>query len=156
MSKQPVPWAIALVSILYFGMLVYWQSEALFGDTTLYDTDAAVFGLGLSVAYVAYLMFGFLKDLPPALKDLPVIGKFGKLLGWLAFVGVAVWYVRPGGEHVDCRIPTCWSDFTRVRLHSSIGLSHVQRRQKQSIVCASQICGCVSLDYQTRSSRSFQ
>ena len=101
MSKQPVPWAIALVSILYFGMLVYWQSEALFGDTTLYDTDAAVFGLGLSVAYVAYLMFGFLKDLPPALKDLPVIGKFGKLLGWLAFVGVAVWYVRPGGEHVE-------------------------------------------------------
>ena len=75
MSKQPVPWAIALVSILYFGMLVYWQSEALFGDTTLYDTDAAIFGLGLSVAYVAYLMFGFLKDLPPALKDLPVIGK---------------------------------------------------------------------------------
>ena len=29
------------------------------------------------------------------MKDAPVIGRYGKLLGWLAISGVAVWYVRP-------------------------------------------------------------
>ena len=33
--------------------------------------------------------------LPEGLKDAPVIGRYGKLLGWLAISGVAVWYVRP-------------------------------------------------------------
>ena len=40
-------------------------------------------------------MWCFNRDLPEGLKDAPVIGRYGKLLGWLAISGVAVWYVRP-------------------------------------------------------------
>tara|TARA_Y100001980_G_C14539860_1_gene317422 strand:- start:276 stop:2048 length:1773 start_codon:yes stop_codon:yes gene_type:complete len=40
-------------------------------------------------------MWCFNRDLPEGLKDAPVIGRYGKLLGWLAIAGVAVWYVRP-------------------------------------------------------------
>ncbi|MGY8670120.1 MAG: preprotein translocase subunit SecY [Candidatus Poseidoniales archaeon] len=101
MGKRSVPWAVALVGLLYFGTLVYWQSDALFGDVAMYDNDAAVFGVGLSVVYVAFLMLCFMKDLPPSLKDVPIIGKYGKLLTWLGFVGTAAWYARPDGGHVE-------------------------------------------------------
>ena len=101
MSKRSVPWAVALVGLLYFGTLIYWQSDALFGDTTMYDNDAAVFGVGLSVVYVAFMMLCFMKDLPPSLKEVPIIGKYGKLITWLGFVGGAAWYARPDGGHVE-------------------------------------------------------
>jgi preprotein translocase subunit SecY len=99
MSKRSVPWAVALVGLLYFGTLVYWQSDALFGDVTMYDNDAAVFGVGLSVVYVAFLMLCFMKEVPASLKEVPIIGKYGKLLVWLGFVGTAAWYARPDGGH---------------------------------------------------------
>jgi len=101
MSKRSVPWAVALVGLLYFGTLVYWQSDALFGDVTMYDNDAAVFGVGLSVIYVAFLMLCFMKEVPASLKEVPIIGKYGKLLTWLGFVGTAAWYARPSGGHAE-------------------------------------------------------
>jgi preprotein translocase subunit SecY len=101
MSKRSVPWAVALVGLLYFGTLIYWQSDALFGDVTMYDNDAAVFGVGLSVLYVAFLMLCFMKDVPPSLKEVPIIGKYGKLMIWLGFVGTAAWYARPSGDHAE-------------------------------------------------------
>jgi len=109
MGKQPIPWAVALTGILYFGMIYYWQSEAL-GDVfsgvtdSIYDTEAAVFGMFLSVAYVAFLMFCFKTEMPEGLKEVPIIGRYGKMLAWLVFVGVSTWYTRPkafGGEHYD-------------------------------------------------------
>ena len=101
MGKRSVPWAVALVGLLYFGTLVYWQSDALFGDVTMYDNDAAVFGVGLSVIYVAFLMLCFMKEVPASLKEVPIIGKYGKLLTWLGFVGTAAWYARPSGGHAE-------------------------------------------------------
>jgi preprotein translocase subunit SecY len=101
MGKRSVPWAVALVGLLYFGTLVYWQSDALFGDVTMYDNDAAVFGVGLSVVYVAFLMLALMKEMPASIKEVPIIGKYGKLLTWLGFVATAVWYARPGGGHAE-------------------------------------------------------
>ncbi len=101
MSKRSVPWAVALVGLLYFGTLVYWQSDALFGDVTMYDNDAAVFGVGLSVVYVAFMMLAFMKEMPASLKEVPIIGKYGKLITWLIFVGTAAWYARPSGDHAE-------------------------------------------------------
>ena len=101
MGKRSVPWAVALVGLLYFGTLVYWQSDALFGDVTMYDNDAAVFGVGLSVVYVAFLMLCFMKEVPASIKEVPIIGKYGKLLVWLGFIGTAAWYARPDGGHTE-------------------------------------------------------
>ena len=67
----------------------------------MYDNDAAVFGVGLSVVYVAFLMLCFMKEVPPSLKEVPIIGKYGKLMIWLGFVGTAAWYARPSGGHAE-------------------------------------------------------
>ena len=94
MRHKPIPWAIALTGVLYFGLLIYWQSDELSSEIAAQRT-AAQFGLVLSVIYVAYLMWCFNRDLPEGLKDAPVVGRYGKLMGWLAIAGIAVWYVRP-------------------------------------------------------------
>jgi preprotein translocase subunit SecY len=111
MGKQSIPWAVGLTGILYFGMLGYWQYEAFEtalnfgGNATQNAQDGAIFGFGMGVAYVAYIILCFTKDLPEGLKEVPIIGRYGKMLGWLAFVGVAVWYCRPNawydGTHQD-------------------------------------------------------
>ena len=111
MGKQSIPWAVGLTGLLYFGMLGYWQYEAfetalgLGGNVSQNAQDGAIFGFGLGVAYVAYVILCFTKDLPEGLKEVPIIGRYGKMLGWLAFVGVAVWYCRPNawydGTHQD-------------------------------------------------------
>jgi preprotein translocase subunit SecY len=111
MGKQSIPWAVGLTGLLYFGMLGYWQYEAFetafgFADTASQNAiDGAVFGFGMGVAYVAYIILCFTKDLPEGLKEVPIIGRYGKMLGWLAFLGVAVWYCRPNawydGTHQD-------------------------------------------------------
>ena len=93
MRHKPIPWAIALTGALYFGLLIYWQSDELSGTSE--QMAAAQFGLVLSVIYVAYLMWCFQRDLPEGLKDAPVIGRYGKLIGWLILTSIAVWYVRP-------------------------------------------------------------
>ena len=94
MRHKPIPWAIALTGVLYFGLLIYWQSDELSSEIAA-QRNAAQFGLVLSVIYVAYLMWCFNRDLPEGLKDAPVVGRYGKLMGWLAIAGIAVWYVRP-------------------------------------------------------------
>ena len=94
MRHKPIPWAIALTGVLYFGLLIYWQSDELSSEIAA-QRSAAQFGLVLSVIYVAYLLWCFQRDLPDGLKDAPVIGRYGKLMGWLAICGTAVWYVRP-------------------------------------------------------------
>ena len=94
MKHKPIPWAIALTGVLYFGLLIYWQSDELSSEIDAVR-NAAQFGLVMSVVYVAYLMWCFNRDLPEGLKDAPLIGRYGKLLGWLAIAGIAVWYVRP-------------------------------------------------------------
>ncbi len=111
MGKQSIPWAVGLTGILYFGMLIYWEFEAfeaalgLGGTASQNAIDGAIFGLGMSIAYVAYLILCFTKDMPEGLKEVPIVGRYGKLLGWLAFLGVATYYCRPNawanGTHED-------------------------------------------------------
>ena len=57
MKHKPIPWAIALTGVLYYALLIYWQSDELSGSGQA--RDAAVFGLVFSVAYVAYCMLCF-------------------------------------------------------------------------------------------------
>ena len=111
MGKQPIPWAVGLTGLLYFGMLGYWQYDAfetaLFGsgNATQNTVDGAIFGFVFGVVYVAFMVWCFTRDLPEGLKEVPVIGRYGKMLTWLAFLGTAVWYCRPNawydGTHQD-------------------------------------------------------
>ena len=111
MGKQSIPWAVGLTGLLYFGMLGYWQSEAfetalgLGGNVSQNSIDGAIFGFVFGILYVAYMMACFLQEMPEGLKEVPIVGRYGKMLGWLAFLGVAVWYCRPnsmyGGTHQD-------------------------------------------------------
>ena len=111
MGKQSIPWAVGLTGLLYFGMLGYWQYDAfetaLFGSGNASQNaiDGAIFGFVFGVAYVAFMIWCFTRDMPEGLKEVPVIGRYGKMLAWLAFLGTAVWYCRPNawydGTHQD-------------------------------------------------------
>ena len=105
MGKQSIPWAVGLTGLLYFGMLGYWQSEAfetalgLGGNVSQNSIDGAIFGFVFGILYVAYMMACFLQEMPEGLKEVPIVGRYGKMLGWLAFLGVAVWYCRPNSMY---------------------------------------------------------
>ena len=73
--KKPIPWAVALVSIFYWGALIWWQNEALFGSVTDQTNQNAIVALVLSVVYVGMLLLFFMRDTPESISELPFIGK---------------------------------------------------------------------------------
>ncbi|MDP7001026.1 MAG: preprotein translocase subunit SecY [Candidatus Poseidoniaceae archaeon] len=99
MARRPIPWAIGLIGILYFGTLIYWQWDALFTDgVEQIERDRAIFGLAMSLVNMAYCMWCFMADLPEGMKQIPVIGSGLKFIGWLTIAGICVWYARPWGS----------------------------------------------------------
>tara|TARA_B110000444_G_scaffold252849_1_gene282743 strand:+ start:3817 stop:5754 length:1938 start_codon:yes stop_codon:yes gene_type:complete len=95
MKHKPMPLAVALSGLLYWGLLVYWVSDDLQAGFDTVGGEAAMFGLVFSLVYVGYLIACLKIDMPEGLKSMPVVGRYGKLLGWLAMLGLAAWYVRP-------------------------------------------------------------
>jgi preprotein translocase subunit SecY len=95
MKHKPMPLAVALSGLLYWGLLVYWVRDDLQAGFETAGGEAAIFGLVFSVVYVGYLMACLMIDVPEGLKTMPVVGRYGKLLAWLAMLGLAAWYVRP-------------------------------------------------------------
>ena len=51
MKHKPIPWAVALTGVLYWGLLIYWASDDL--NSTGAPREAALFGIIFSVVYVA-------------------------------------------------------------------------------------------------------
>ena len=95
MKHKKMPIAVALSGLLYWGLLVYWVSDDLQAGSDTAGGQAAIFGLIFSIVYVGYLIACLKIDMPEGLKSMPVVGRYGKLLGWLAMLIVAAWYVRP-------------------------------------------------------------
>jgi preprotein translocase subunit SecY len=95
MKHKPMPLAVALSGLLYWGLLVYWVRDDLQAGFDTAGGEAAIFGIVFSIVYVGYLMACLMIDMPEGLKTMPVVGRYGKLLGWLAMLGLAAWYVRP-------------------------------------------------------------
>ena len=95
MKHKTMPLAVALSGLLYWGLLVYWVSDDLQAGFETAGGEAAMFGLVFSIVYVGYLIACLKIELPEGIKSMPIIGRYGKLMGWLAMLGVAAWYVRP-------------------------------------------------------------
>ena len=83
--KKPIPWAVALVSIFYWGALIWWQNEALFGSVTDQTNQNAIVALVLSVVYVGMLLLFFMRDTPESISEIPFIGKSIKFFVWVVF-----------------------------------------------------------------------
>ena len=73
--KKPIPWAVALISIMYWGALIWWQYDSLFGSVTEQMNKNATYALVLSVFYVAMLLLFLMKDTPEAISSVPIFGK---------------------------------------------------------------------------------
>ena len=95
MKHKSMPLAVAVTGLLYWGLLVYWVSDDLEAGMDTLAGEAAVFGLVFSLIYVGYLLACLKIDMPEGMKTMPIVGRYGKLLGWLAMLGFAAWYVRP-------------------------------------------------------------
>ena len=95
MKHKPMPIAVAITGLLYWGLLVYWTRDDLQAGFDTAGGEAAIFGLIFSIVYVAYVMACLMIDMPEGLKTMPVVGRYCKLLAWLALLGLAAWYVRP-------------------------------------------------------------
>ncbi|HII18154.1 MAG TPA: hypothetical protein HA311_02215, partial [Candidatus Poseidoniaceae archaeon] len=54
MKQRPIPAGYISTAVLYFGMLIWWQWEELNGSGQ--PQEAALFGIGLSVVYLLYLL----------------------------------------------------------------------------------------------------
>ncbi len=93
--KRPIPWAVALVTIMYWGTLIWWQNEALFGSVTPQTNQNAIVALVLSVFYVGMLLLFFMRDTPESISELPFIGKSIKFFVWVLFslgiTGYCIW-----------------------------------------------------------------
>ena len=42
MRHKPIPWAIALTGVLYFGLLIYWQSDELSSEIAALKKRSAI------------------------------------------------------------------------------------------------------------------
>ena len=92
--KKPIPWAVALVAIMYWGALIWWQYDSLFGSSTEQMNSNATWALVFSVVYVAMLLLFFMRDTPENISSIPVIGKSIKFYCWLIFsFGLTAWCI---------------------------------------------------------------
>ena len=71
------------------GRAVFWYAH-LSGreELSMASQEAALFGIGLAVVYLLYLLACFMVEMPESIKTVPVVGRYGKMLGWLALIGI--------------------------------------------------------------------
>ncbi len=91
MSRQPAPFGILAISLIYWGSLLYWRWGELTGEDTA-AMNLALQGIVLSVIYVGLVMLGLTKDLPDEIRQIRYIGGSLKFFIWLsAVLALAYW-----------------------------------------------------------------
>lgn len=70
MKHKPMPLAVAVTGLLYWGLLVYWVSDDLEAGMDTIAGEAAVFGLVFSIIYVGYLLACLKIDMPEGMKTI--------------------------------------------------------------------------------------
>ena len=81
------------MAVLYWGGLIYWRSDELFGTDSAAQMEAGYLLLA-SVPYAFFFMWGLRNDLPEQMSDNPFL-KYSKLYIWLLYVvGLIYWCIQ--------------------------------------------------------------
>ena len=89
-GRKPNLIALVIVASIYWGSLVWWQRDRLFGDSSADQTWALTL-LGVSFPYVGFVIWGVTNDLPESLAE-SAIGRWFKPVIWLSSViAMVVW-----------------------------------------------------------------
>ena len=90
-DRRPSVFGTALMAAVYWGALIWWQKESLFGEDTIAQKLALKMVI-VSFIYVGFVIWATMTDLPEDIKAIPYLGRLIKPLTWLVFViGLAVW-----------------------------------------------------------------
>ena len=90
-DRRPSIFGTALMAAVYWGALIWWQKEYLFGEDTIAQMKALKMVI-VSFIYVGFVIWATMTDLPENIKEIPYFGRLIKPLTWLVFViGLAVW-----------------------------------------------------------------
>ncbi|MEC7703664.1 MAG: hypothetical protein VX906_00285, partial [Candidatus Thermoplasmatota archaeon] len=89
MNRRPNVLGIVIISAIYWGSLLYWQRDSMFGET---PDMSSLYAFSLSVPFVGFVIWGTSTDLPDNIKELSYIGR-GLKPGIFAasFLGAAFW-----------------------------------------------------------------
>ena len=81
------------MAVLYWGGLIYWRSDELFGTDSAAQMEAGYLLLA-SVPYAFLFMWGLRNDLPEAMSESPFL-KYTKLYIWILYVaGLLYWSIQ--------------------------------------------------------------
>ena len=86
------------MALIYWGGLIYWRSDALFGTDTEAQFEAGMLLLA-SVPYAFFIIWGLRFDLPEQIKENQFL-KYAKLYIWLAYVAGLVYFSFENSENV--------------------------------------------------------
>ena len=91
MVRRPNVPAILIISAIYWGALLYWQWDELFGSDTG-EQMRSLYAISLSLPYVGFIIWGTSTDLPDNIQDIKYIGRGIKPGIFVAFfIGAAIW-----------------------------------------------------------------
>tara|TARA_B100000902_G_scaffold75097_1_gene79971 strand:+ start:1680 stop:3611 length:1932 start_codon:yes stop_codon:yes gene_type:complete len=86
------------MALIYWGGLIYWRSDALFGSDTAAQAEAGWL-LMASVPYAFFIIWGLRFDLPDQMKENSFL-KYTKMYIWLAYVIGLVYFSFENSENV--------------------------------------------------------
>ena len=89
MVRRPNVPAILIISAIYWGALLYWQWDELFG-TVQEEQMRSLYAISLSLPYVGFVIWGTSTDLPEHIQDIKYIGRGLKPGIWLT-TGLRQW-----------------------------------------------------------------
>ena len=91
MVRRPNVPVILIISAIYWGALLYWQWDELFGVVQA-DQMRSLYAVSLSLPYVGFIIWGTSTDLPENIQDIRYIGRGLKPGIFIAFfLGAAIW-----------------------------------------------------------------
>ena len=90
-NRRPNVIGLVILSALYWGALYYWLRADLNSDIRDVQIDALIL-FSLSIPYVAFVMWGAMRDLPESIANIPYIGKYMKVQIWsVILMSFAIW-----------------------------------------------------------------
>ncbi|MFL2963505.1 MAG: preprotein translocase subunit SecY [Candidatus Thalassarchaeaceae archaeon] len=90
-NRRPNVIGLVILSALYWGALYYWLRADLNSDIRDVQIDALIL-FSLSIPYVAFVMWGAMRDLPESIANIPYIGKYMKVQIWsVILISFAIW-----------------------------------------------------------------